>query len=535
MKNFTIFISVFLIIININGQAVAWQTDIPSSTQDFLTQVCITMDRQYLVSGSAIQLSKISSVSTDEVSKNSGYDYRIMKLNQQGNPIWEKYFSGGRHDYLASTVSTQEGGFILAGTSWSSAGGNKREESFGGSDLWIIKIDENGDEEWQKTIGTQQNEEAKSIVQTTDLSYFVAGDISSSKEGFGGKDAFLVKLDPQGKIISKTIIGGSGLEEVEKLIPTRDGGALLGIYSRSDLFSLKKQPASQNNSNLFFSKSISKSVENYGAGDFWVIKIDRNAQLQWQKNFGGNDDDRIKTMTFFDNGYLIGGESRSFSTGNKQIKIKEGADLWFIALNENGDELWQKSYSFGNRDILMSQNTISGASGTRTKGFLIGGYTQAEEKMEKNDETFWMLYLDNKGDEVWRKYIEGKSRQNEERLVDAGLQSDGSYILAGTSALELGKENWKIVKLGSEELENLLEKQDIRIYPNPVDDYCYVEIGFDFREAEIALYDFSGKLVKKIKTQNNVTKMNTANLPQGVYVVTATTEKKNFNNKFVKK
>lgn len=538
MKNIYILLSLSLGITNINAQQVSWQRDIKSSTQDFLTQVSLTIDGQYLVSGSSIQPQKITSVASDGLGKqNNGYDYRVMKLNQQGQPVWEKFYSGNRHDYLASTVSTQEGGFLLAGTSYSTEGLDKKEKSFGGSDIWIIKINENGDEEWQKTIGTKYNEEAKSVVQSKDFGYFVAGDMFAHRQGFGGKDALVIKLDKRGKTISQTILGGSGTDEVEKMTPTRDGGVLLGIYSRSGIQSMAPISGNQeeNNGEEASFNRIAKNLEDFGGGDFWLVKLDKDGKQQWQKSFGGKDDDRIKTLSSFEDGFLVGGESRSSSSGNKQTTIKGGTDLWFVALNVNGDELWQKSYSFGNRDVLMSQNTINDISGTKSKGFLIGGYTHSEGRVEKNDETFWMLYLDSKGDEVWRKHIEGKSRQKEERLVDAKLQNDGTYILAGTSAPELGKENWKIVKLGDKLLEDLIEKQDIRIYPNPVEDYCYVEIGFDFNEAEIGLYDFSGKLIQNIKTQNKVTKMNTANLPQGVYVVTATTEKKNINSKIVKK
>ncbi|WP_304342664.1 T9SS type A sorting domain-containing protein, partial [Chryseobacterium koreense] len=209
--------------------------------------------------------------------------------------------------------------------------------------------------------------------------------------------------------------------------------------------------------------------------------------------------------------------------------------------DEKGGELWQKSYTFGNRDVLMSQNTIFDRSGNKAKGFLLGGYTQAEGKTDKGDETFWMLYLDAKGDEVWRKHVEGESRQKEERLVDARLQNDGSYILAGTSAMELGKENWKVVKLGDKLLDDLIERQDIRVYPNPVGDYCYVEIGRSIFEetqsedAEIRFHDMAGKQIQTIKTRNMVTKINTAQLPQGVYVVTATAGPKVVNAKIVKR
>ncbi len=116
------------------------------------------------------------------------------------------------------------------------------------------------------------------------------------------------------------------------------------------------------------------------------------------------------------------------------------------------------------------------------------------------------MYLDSNGNEQWRKHVSGESRQKEERLASVAIGKDGSIVLAGTSAKELGKENWKIVKLGDKQVDQLIPKYDIKIYPNPVSDYAYVEIGFkDFKEAEILLYDMSGRQLQNVKTRNKVT------------------------------
>ena len=92
-------------------------------------------------------------------------------------------------------------------------------------------------------------------------------------------------------------------------------------------------------------------------------------------------------------------------------------------------------------------NVVKTGDDKNSKGILLGGYTQAEGRIEADDETFWMLYLNSEGNEQWRKHVKGESRKKEERLSDIKLNRDGSIILAGTSAEELGKENWKIVKL----------------------------------------------------------------------------------------
>ncbi|WP_312768990.1 T9SS type A sorting domain-containing protein [Epilithonimonas sp.] len=548
MKRLSISVGI-LALCHVHGQKISWQKNLESGTQDFLSGLVTTIDGQYLVSGSSIQTDQNPATNNGQPSANRGYDYHVLKLDQQGQKVWEKYFSGNHHDYLSATVSTKEGGFLLAGTSYSSLALDKKERSNGSSDIWVIKIDENGDEQWQKTIGTRYSEEARSVTQTTDEGYVIAGSTNHPKLGYGSKDVLVTKLDKTGKVIAHLILGGKGLDEVEKVIATKDGGVLLGIYSRSGAIGNEQIKINERGSADVGASTppsmttteiptnfYSKITENQGEGDYWIVKLDRNNQIQWEKNFGGSEDDHIRTMALTDSGYIIGGESRSEASGNKRAKLEEGTDLWVLALDDDGNEQWQQSYNFRNRDVLMSLNAIKN-SDSETKGFLVGGYTQSEGKVEKNDETFWMLYIDKNGKEVWRKYVEGKDKKNEERLISALLNRDGSYVLAGTSAKELGKENWKIVKLLDSDVEDLMENKTIQIYPNPVKDYCYVEIGLDFESADIYLYDMTGKVIQSTTTKNKITKIDTRKLPQGVYIIKAnvpTQQNKKLTTKIIK-
>lgn len=531
------------------AQKVSWQREIPSSTQDFLTAMTSTIDRQILLSGSSIQSKKPASIGNNQ---NAGYDYHIIKLDQQGQHVWEKYFGGTRHDYLTSSIATQEGGILLAGTSFSNQSGDKKENNLGGSDAWLIRLNENGEELWQKTLGTKSNDEASAVVQSTDLGFFVAGNINDNKKLFGSKDVFISKLDRDGKLIQTTILGGKSLEEVADMTPTPDGGAVVLIYSSSPNIlspALSKGEGANYSEkgelaeigNLSPATLNPKLETHYGEGDYFVVKLDKNSKIEWQKTYGGTGDDRPKSIAFTDSGYLISGESRSNSSGNKKENVKDGTDIWVLNLDKSGNEIWQKSYNFGNRDVAMSLDVIRKTNKdnySEDGGFLLGGYTQAEGKVRKDDEKFWMLYIDNTGKEEWRKYVEGKEKKNEERLVSAKLQSDGSYLLAGTTADQLGEENWKIVKLGDKQLDDLVENKDIRTYPNPVGEYAYVEIGLEFDVADIYVYDMTGKQVHTLKTNNKITKINTAKLPQGVYVVKVnipTQENKKLTAKIVKK
>ncbi|WP_159479082.1 T9SS type A sorting domain-containing protein [Chryseobacterium sp. 18068] len=530
------------------AQDVIWQKDIKSSTQDFLSQVTPTIDQQYLITGSSIQVAGKTAALSAASKQNNGYDFHLVKLNQQGEEVWEKYFSGQNHDFLSATVATQEGGFLLAGTSHSGMGLDKKEASKGGSDIWLIRINEFGDELWQKTLGTSQDEEARSVIQTADLGFMVAGNVQNAANGFGSKDVTVTRLDKNGKVLSELVLGGRGSDEVEKMIPTPDGGALLGVYSRSSEFHMGNKQSVMGNVNSTAKGNSSditnyslpithpKSSNNFGEGDYWVIKLSKDNKVEWEKNFGGTGDDHLRTMAFTSSGYIIGGESRSERSGNKTVGIEEGTDIWLISLNTRGEEQWQRSYNFKNRDILMGMNVINTRDGKNSKGILLGGYTQAEGRIEADDETFWMMYIDNDGNEQWRKHVKGESRKKEERLSDLKMNKDGSIVLAGTSAEELGKENWKIVKLGDSQIDQLIEKQNMKIYPNPVSDYAYVEIGFDFKEADITLYDMGGRQLQSLKTKNKVTKINTQNLIQGAYLIVVKTDtEKTANAKLIKK
>ncbi|PWN72246.1 hypothetical protein C1631_006505 [Chryseobacterium phosphatilyticum] len=278
--------------------------------------------------------------------------------------------------------------------------------------------------------------------------------------------------------------------------------------------------------------------------DFHLIKLDQQGNEMWKRYFsGGNHDYLSATVTTQDGEFLLSGTSYSGKGLDKKDDSKGGSDIWLIQINEFGDEQWQKSYNLGNRDVLMGMNAIHSADDTETKGLLLGGYTQAEGKIQENDETFWLLYIDSQGNEKWRKHVKGESKKREERLSDFKLNRDGSVVLTGTSANELGKESWKIVKLGDKQVDQLIEKQDIKIYPNPVSDYAYVEIELDPSkgsgrgfEADITLYDMGGRQLQSLRTKNKVTKINTQNLIDGAYLVTVkTNENKTASTKLIKK
>ena len=143
-----LYLSIFALVgMMASAQELSWQRTIKSNTQDFLSQLTTTIDGQYLLSGSSIQSQESRTKSQDNQNipnnnqqSNNGYDYHVVKLNQQGQTVWEKYFGGNNHDFLTATTSTQEGGFLLAGTSFSDVGFQKKGKQKGGSDIWLLSL-----------------------------------------------------------------------------------------------------------------------------------------------------------------------------------------------------------------------------------------------------------------------------------------------------------------------------------------------------------------------------------------------------------
>ena len=166
MKKFY-FCAFLLTFQQLSSQATAtiWQKNLHSEAQDLLSGMTATTDRQILLTGSSIQ----AHTTLTENKTNNGYDYHVIKMAQNGSVVWDKYFGGSQHDYLVSAVATLDGGFFLTGTSYSEQSGDKKVNNLGGSDIWMLRLNENGEELWQKTVGTTSNDEAAIAVETAEV------------------------------------------------------------------------------------------------------------------------------------------------------------------------------------------------------------------------------------------------------------------------------------------------------------------------------------------------------------------------------
>ncbi len=170
----------------INAQDILWEKTYGGKHADYLMDAQATADYGYILAGSSLSVK-----SGNKTQDNHGdLDYWVWKMKENGDLDWQKNVGGSGSDFLQSIALTNDGGFILGGTSNSEIGFDKTDASRGNDDFWIVKLDAKGNMEWQKTIGGSSQEKLQSIHQTRDGSYIIGGSSSSDISGEKTTDSF---------------------------------------------------------------------------------------------------------------------------------------------------------------------------------------------------------------------------------------------------------------------------------------------------------------------------------------------------------
>src|SRR5688572_5593180 len=152
---------------------------------------------------------------------------------------WQRSFGGAAFDYLRSLQQTSDGGYILAGYSNSTTNGNKSSPSFGAWDFWLIRLDAQGNERWQKSFGGTSDDHLQVVRQTREEGYLLGGTSASEISGnktsanYGGADIWIIRLDANGNELWQRSFGGSGGDQLFSVDQTSDGGWILGGSSTS--------------------------------------------------------------------------------------------------------------------------------------------------------------------------------------------------------------------------------------------------------------------------------------------------------------
>jgi hypothetical protein len=508
MKNFTkiiLALTLFLLFNPLYAQvtpAIEWQKSYGGLNSDEARSVQQTTSGGFIVAG-------YSNSNDGDVTGNHGnYDYWILSLDALGNLIWQKSLGGSGIDEAHSIIQTDDGGFIVAG--WSDSTGGDVTENFGFSDYWIVKLDVDGNIIWQKSFGGNDYDKAESIQQTSDGGFIVAGRSQSEVSvNYGLLDYWIVKLDASGNLVWQKTFGGEGDDVAFSIQQTIDNGYIVAGISYS------------------FNGNVSG---NHGGGDYWVIKLDTAGNLVWQKSFGGSKEDKANSVRqTSDGGYIVAGRSKS---NDGDVSGNHGKDdAWIIRLDTDGNLQWQKSFGGSSDDMANSvMQTIEGgyivAGGTASKnGDVLGNYDNGD---------CWIIKLDTNGNLQWQKPLGGSEEDNSnsiQQTVDGGFVIAGwSASIDGDVSVNHGEVDYWIVKLAADTFTAIqsISNISISLYPNPVQNELTIRMTSLEGEITISVYDLQGKMIELPTTllgefeQNRQAQINTAALANGFYTLQIT-------------
>lgn len=331
--------------------------------------------------------------------------------------IWDKTFGGSGTDEQSVVIATNDGGFLLGGRSSSALSGDKTENSRGGDDFWVVKINANGQKQWDKTYGGSATDFITCIAPTTDGGFLLGGQSFSNASGDksdnnrGDWDFWVIKINSSGQKQWDKTYGGLDNDVMSALVLTSDGGFLLGGASNSSLFG-------------------EKSEGSRGDWDYWVIKINPDGQKQWDKTFGGAGRDIMDRMiATSDGGFLLGGYSNSYVSGEKSENSRGNSDFWAVKINSSGQKQWDKTFGGSNNDIM--NHLLQTSDG----GYLLGGRSISGASGDKTDlgrgsEDFWVVKINSNGQKQWDKTFGGTGDDIGAAIV---ATPDNGYLLGGGS------------------------------------------------------------------------------------------------------
>jgi hypothetical protein len=522
MKKIFTAVSVMLTIVAFaqTAPAIEWQKALGGSLDDNAKSIQQTTDSGYIVAG-------VANSNSGNVSGNHGSgDYWIVKLGKGGKTQWQKCLGGSSDDQASSIQQTADGGYIVAGISNSNNG--DVSGNHGGGDYWIVKLNKNGNIQWQKCLGGGGYDYAASIRQTTDSGYIVAG-TSYSNDGdvsgnHGSYDYWIVKLNKNGNMQWQKCLGGSSDDGAASIHQTADSGYIVGGYSLSN------------------DKNVSG---NHGYYDYWIVKLNKNGNMQWQKCLGGKQMDQAKSVQqTTDGGYIVAGFAYS---NDGDVSNNHGTvDYWIVKLNKQGNIQWQKCFGGSDDDRANSIQQ------TTDSGYIVAGHSVSNDKNVSGNHgyyDYWIVKLNKRSEKQWQKCLGGS---NDDRANSIQQTKDNGYIVAGYSLSNdknvsgnHGSGDYWIVKLSADNssaapvnlLANTNERvnnnANITVLPNPVKDILHIQ-GLSSSPKTISVIDANGKLLHNFVTTNSNYSFSVAQLNAGIYCIRITEGDKTKLLRFVK-
>jgi len=292
-----------------------WDKTLGGDGNDQLFALTNTLDGGFLLAGSSE--SGRTGEKTDTLRGLT--DYWAVKIDANGNKVWDETYGGTGSDDLRSVVVSPGGNFLLAGASDSEVGQEKTVGSRGLRDYWVVKIAANGTKIWDNRFGGSFDDLLTATAATADGGYLLVGGSDSFKDGdktqttFGFRDFWAVKINGSGNKVWDKAFGGT-LDDQPFAVTPSEGGFLLGGTSNSGA-------------------DGNKTEASRGVSDYWVVQVDANGNKKFDKRFGGDNTDVLTTLNLLaDGGYVLGGYSQSGVNGDRTQSNRGASDYWVVKL-----------------------------------------------------------------------------------------------------------------------------------------------------------------------------------------------------------
>ncbi|MFY8188389.1 MAG: T9SS type A sorting domain-containing protein [Flavobacterium sp.] len=510
----TLFLMIFFFgNLTLFSQNVLWEKSLGGKHIEYLTDAVPTADYGFILAGSSLS----DKTGKHEQINQGDYDFWIWKMDEFGDPVWQRSYGGNGLDLLKVMKKTPDGGFILGGTSTSKTSGDKKEAGFALEDLWIIKLNAAGDEDWQITLGGLGADYLMSLEPTKDGGFVVGATSSSeaidhkngkSSAGFGGLDYWVIKLDKKGNIVWQKTFGGIFDDRLTAVVEYELGKYVVAGTSNS-------------------SQSGNRREALAGISDFWLVFLDENGAEEQQISIGGDLEDELTTLLVSKDGSLVlGGNSNSDVSLKKRAEQKKGTDFWLVKMKTDGEILWQETYNIAHQDKLISMVENPDLS-LVLSGYAVPKLTpnpkEIKGKKEKGEHDFCLIKTDGKGKELWRKIV---GSDGTDRLHKTIITRDGGYLLAGTSdggrskqksSESMATDFW-VVKLKDEEKHEVERANGLEAFPNPASNFVNVIISFEYESGSTTLYNIQGTVLQKFNITDRTIPFDLSNYPAGVYI-----------------
>jgi hypothetical protein len=479
---------------------------------------------------------------------NTGFNYLnifIQKLDSSGNFCWAKQMGGGFVDIGNSIMVDSVGNIYTIGVFQGTVDfdpdtGISNLTSHGGRDVFVQKLDANGNFLWTKNFGGSSNDDCLSSTLDESNNIYITGfyqgtaDFNPGLGNFmltsvGSDDIYIQKLDNHGNFVWAKSIGGSAIDRGQSIAVDKDKNIYVTGFFRDSV-----------DFNTGLGTTILYSA---GASDIFIQKLDSNGNFNWVKSMGGPLDEYGNTLKLdaFGNIYTIGYFNGTLDfnpgTGTNLFTSIGMADIFIQKLTKHGNYSWAKQMGGLNNDYGMSI-AVDASSNCYSTGFFEGvsdfnpGSATAFLTSSGGSDIF-VQKLDSNGSLTWAKHMGGAANDESRAIVvdhNKNIFSTGNFQGTadfdpgvGTTALaSAGLTDVYIHKLNQSTNVGLIEnsfQENIQVYPNPNNGHFSIQLSTQYHNLNMQLKSINGQLIERREFSNTDLIQMKINQPAGIYLV----------------